>query len=98
MLIFRTNEIAFHGHPHKLMCPEGVMRRAIALYYFTKERKRLLLKPVFYQAEASDGRIRRSRIALDNLALRLYFPLRKYTPINDDVVDKVMRFLRLTKD
>ena len=98
MLIFRTNEIAFHGHPHKLMCPEGVMRRSIALYYFTKERKHFFLKPVHYQAEASDGPIRRTRIALGNLALRLYFPLRKYTPINDEVVEKVMRFLRITKD
>jgi hypothetical protein len=98
MVIFHTNEIAFHGNPKKLRCPEGVCRKSLALYYFTKEDKRFWLKPVLYKPEASDSGMRRFRILLNNLALRVYFPLRKYTPINDEVVEKTMRLLRLTKD
>ena len=98
LLIFHTNEIAFHGHPIKLMCPEGVARKSVITYYFTDEGKKFGLKPVLYRPEPSDGATRRFLIFLDNLALRIYFPIRKYTPINDAMVEKVMRFLRLTKD
>jgi Rps23 Pro-64 3,4-dihydroxylase Tpa1-like proline 4-hydroxylase len=37
-VIFETNEISFHGHPKPLKTPEGVNRKSIALYYYTKNR------------------------------------------------------------
>jgi hypothetical protein len=95
MMVFRTNEIAFHGHPKKLQCPEGVVRKSLAVYYFRQGQKNLWLKPVLYKPEVSDGAVRRMRISLNNLALRVYFPLRKYTPINDEFVERVFRLLRL---
>ena len=39
MVIFRTDDESFHGHPKPLNCPKGVSRDSIALYYFSKERK-----------------------------------------------------------
>lgn len=36
-VIFRTDREAFHGHPKRLRCPQGVMRRSIAAYYYTRE-------------------------------------------------------------
>ena len=98
LLIFHTNEIAFHGHPTKLMCPENIARKSVITYYFTDEGKKFGLKPVLYRPEPSDTAMRRFLISLDNALLRIYFPIRKYTPINDAMVEKVMRFLRLTKD
>jgi hypothetical protein len=39
-LIFTTSDISFHGHPHPLESPEGVTRRSLALYYYTKDPPR----------------------------------------------------------
>lgn len=39
MAMFETNEISWHGHPHKLNTPDGVSRKSIAAYYYTKERE-----------------------------------------------------------
>ena len=35
--IFPTTEKSWHGHPAPLQCPEGVQRRSMALYYYTRE-------------------------------------------------------------
>jgi Rps23 Pro-64 3,4-dihydroxylase Tpa1-like proline 4-hydroxylase len=98
LVIFHTNPIAFHGNPKVLRCPEGVVRKSLITYYFSKGEKHRWLKPVLYKPAASDGPVRRARIALNNLALRVYFPLRKYTPINDEMVEKAMRLLKAGRD
>jgi Rps23 Pro-64 3,4-dihydroxylase Tpa1-like proline 4-hydroxylase len=36
--IFNITDDAFHGHPHPLTTPEGVVRDSIALYYYTQDR------------------------------------------------------------
>jgi Rps23 Pro-64 3,4-dihydroxylase Tpa1-like proline 4-hydroxylase len=98
LVLFHTNPIAFHGNPKVLKAPEGVVRKSLTSYYFTKEKKKIGLQPVLYRPEPGDGPGKRSMIALTNLALRAYFPLRKYTPINDELVDKVMRKVGLSRD
>lgn len=37
-VIFETNEISFHGHPKPLKTPDGINRKSIATYYYTKTR------------------------------------------------------------
>ncbi len=37
-VIFNTDADSFHGHPDPLLCPDGVARRSIALYYYTASR------------------------------------------------------------
>lgn len=37
-VIFETNEISYHGHPHPLNTPKNINRKSIATYYYTKER------------------------------------------------------------
>jgi Rps23 Pro-64 3,4-dihydroxylase Tpa1-like proline 4-hydroxylase len=34
-VIFNTDSTSYHGHPDPLACPADVMRRSIALYYYT---------------------------------------------------------------
>ena len=34
-IIFKTNEISWHGLPDKIMCPEGTYRKSIAYYYIS---------------------------------------------------------------
>jgi hypothetical protein len=98
LVLFHTNPIAFHGNPKVLRCPEGVVRKSVTSYYFSQETKKIWLSPVLYKPEATDGPGRRALIALNNLALRVYFPLRKYTPLNDAMVDKFMRRVGLSRE
>jgi Rps23 Pro-64 3,4-dihydroxylase Tpa1-like proline 4-hydroxylase len=37
-VIFETNEISYHGHPTPLNTPEGITRKSLATYYYTKDR------------------------------------------------------------
>ena len=34
-LIFKTNDISWHGLPEEIKCPEGVLRKTIAYYYIS---------------------------------------------------------------
>lgn len=34
-IIFKTDEITWHGLPEKIMCPEGVFRKSLAYYYIS---------------------------------------------------------------
>jgi hypothetical protein len=34
-LIFKTNEISWHGLPEEIKCPEGIFRKSFAYYYIT---------------------------------------------------------------
>lgn len=37
-VIFNTTDDSYHGHPHPLTCPDGMLRASIALYYYTADR------------------------------------------------------------
>jgi Rps23 Pro-64 3,4-dihydroxylase Tpa1-like proline 4-hydroxylase len=38
-VIFETNEISYHGHPHPINTPPDVTRKSLAVYYYTEERE-----------------------------------------------------------
>jgi hypothetical protein len=37
-VVFNTDATSFHGHPRPLACPEGMTRKSIAIYYYTRGR------------------------------------------------------------
>ena len=37
-VVFSTDSFNYHGHPQPLACPEGMTRKSLALYYFSKDR------------------------------------------------------------
>jgi hypothetical protein len=41
MVLFETSDVSFHGHPHRLACPEDRTRRSLAVYYYTDWQDRL---------------------------------------------------------
>ena len=45
MVIFKTTDFSFHGHPEPLMCPENISRKSIALYYYTNGRPKEEVNP-----------------------------------------------------
>jgi Rps23 Pro-64 3,4-dihydroxylase Tpa1-like proline 4-hydroxylase len=38
VMVFTTTDYTYHGHPDALMCPEGMTRKSLALYYFSNGR------------------------------------------------------------
>jgi hypothetical protein len=38
MMVFGTTDFTYHGHPDPLLCPEGMTRKSLALYYFSNGR------------------------------------------------------------
>lgn len=38
LVVFRTDDYSFHGHPTPLKCPENKNRRSLILYYYTNTR------------------------------------------------------------
>jgi Rps23 Pro-64 3,4-dihydroxylase Tpa1-like proline 4-hydroxylase len=92
-VIFRTSEQSFHGVPGGVACPEGRSRRSLALYYFRDEASPLSLRPTRYVPLPTDPPARRLLIYADRLAVRLYALMKRYTPIGDRVVSRILRHL-----
>ena len=90
-VIFHTREKSFHGHPHKLACPEDVSRKSFALYYFRNEGTKQTLSPTNYQATPDDSAARRALIAADRTAVRVYSVIKRYTGIGDGFISRFMK-------
>ena len=48
MVIFNTTDYSYHGLPNPLMCPENVIRKSIAMYYYSNGRPAYELRPENY--------------------------------------------------
>ncbi len=62
-VIFSTTDVAYHGHPRALSCPEGTSRKSLALYYYTTTRPaEELSRPhsTLYQRVPSDSVVRQT--------------------------------------
>jgi len=44
-VIFNTDSYSYHGHPDPLSCPEGMTRKSIAFYYYTRDGRDEQLDP-----------------------------------------------------
>jgi len=58
-VIFNTDADSYHGHPDPLTCPPDVLRRSIALYYYTASKEIYNEVPnvgTMYQARPNDDR------------------------------------------
>jgi Rps23 Pro-64 3,4-dihydroxylase Tpa1-like proline 4-hydroxylase len=62
-VIFETNEISFHGHPKPLKTPQGVSRKSIATYYYTKNRPAHEIaeghNTIYVNTEGTKGQVKR---------------------------------------
>jgi Rps23 Pro-64 3,4-dihydroxylase Tpa1-like proline 4-hydroxylase len=90
-LIFNTRAGSYHGHPAPLACPEDVSRKSLALYYFRDEGEAQQLQSTHYRAVPGDPLYKRALVALDRGALRAYSALKRYTPISDGLVSRILR-------
>lgn len=92
-VIFRTSAVSFHGVPQGVHCPPGRTRKSLALYYFRDEGAACPLVPTRYVSLPGDSWPRRLLIGADRWAVYLYSLLKRYTPLGDRVVTKILRRL-----
>lgn len=45
LVVFSTDDYSYHGHPEPLACPQGVTRKSLAAYYYTREGCETQLEP-----------------------------------------------------
>lgn len=93
IVVFRTSATTFHGVPSGVTCPAGHSRKSIALYYFRDTGKVLPLRPTHYTPRPGDGPLRRLAIHADRLAVWMYAGLKRYTPLGDAIVSRILRRL-----
>jgi hypothetical protein len=55
VVVFSTDDTSFHGHPDPLVCPGGITRDSIALYYYSPAKATDQTRD---QREATDYRAR----------------------------------------
>lgn len=78
-VIFNTDADSYHGHPEPLESPDGVMRRSIALYYYTASKQiyqELPSQSTMYKARPSDD----AETRREAFNLRLDQHLRQWIP------------------
>jgi hypothetical protein len=55
MVVFSTTDTSYHGHPDPLDCPPDVVRRSLALYYYTFERLHEAVHSTLWQSRPHDA-------------------------------------------
>ncbi len=78
-VIFNTDSDTYHGHPDPLNCPDGVLRKSMALYYYTASKGIYNETPnlsTIYQARPGDSGVTQR----EAFGLRLDQHLRQWVP------------------
>lgn len=90
VLIFTTDPTSFHGHPEPMLCPEGVARRSLALYYFTVEQQPMV-RSTEYRSRPGDG-TRSILIFADKELLRAYDWVKRHLGLSDQFASKLLSY------
>jgi hypothetical protein len=94
VLIFRTDEISYHGFPDPLRCPEGESRKSLALYYYTAESgAEVKTRSTNYRPRPEDGPLKSAMIWLDKEAVDLYSRAKARFGFSDELASKILGFL-----
>jgi hypothetical protein len=93
-LIFRTDEISYHGFPEPLQCPQGETRKSLALYYYTVESgAEVTSRSTNYRPRPEDGMLKSGMIWLDKKAVDLYSRAKARFGFSDEFASKILGFL-----
>jgi Rps23 Pro-64 3,4-dihydroxylase Tpa1-like proline 4-hydroxylase len=93
-LIFTTDERSLHGFPDPLTCPEGQLRKSLALYYYTVEHdEKATGHSTDYFARPQDSWGKSAMIWVDKKAVDLYSRAKSRFGFSDEFASKVLGFL-----
>lgn len=88
-VVFTTSATSFHGHPEPLMCPAGMSRKSIALYYFSVSPAKAIATA--FKARPEDSYAKRIVIYLDAVALRLFDFAKRHFGLSDRGATKILK-------
>jgi hypothetical protein len=89
-VIFTTDPTSYHGHPEPMLCPEGTMRRSLALYYFSVESDPLV-RSTDYRPRPGDG-AHAVLIRADTWVLRGYDWVKRRFGLSDQTASKLLGY------
>jgi hypothetical protein len=89
-VIFATDDCSYHGFPDPVTCPEGVMRRSLALYYYTVEREGGPARATNYRARPGDGWRTQSLIWADKELVAIYSRIKSAFGLSDDFASRTL--------
>jgi hypothetical protein len=90
-LIFNTDENSYHGFPERLLCPDNISRKSMALYYYTVETDgKPVARSTNYRARPEDGIGKTALIWFDKLAVDLYSKAKARFGFSDDLASKIL--------
>jgi hypothetical protein len=89
-VIFNTDADSFHGHPDPLQTPDDVMRRSMALYYYTASR-------AIHDEVPDKSTVYRARPTDDAKTKRYAWSLRSEQFLRDWVPPALIRFSRAVR-
>jgi len=93
-LIFRTDEISYHGFPEPLRCPEGKSRKSLALYYYTIDSSAgFKTRSTNYRPRPEDGPLKSGMIWLDKKAVDFYSQAKARFGFSDQFASRILGFL-----
>ena len=78
-VIFNTDADSYHGHPDPLTTPDGVLRRSVALYYYTASKavyEEVPNRSTMYAARPQDN----AEIRREATSLRMEQHLQEWVP------------------
>lgn len=90
-VVFATDDTSYHGYPDPVRCPENVVRRSLALYYYTEDAD-FERRPTDYRARPTE-RDKAKWIWLDKKALAIYTKIKQRFGISDKAVSALLRRL-----
>lgn len=86
--IFSTGKKTYHGYPNPITCPEGVSRKSIAMYFYTKDDS-FEKVATDYRARPNDG-YKKSLIWMDTKLISVYSKLKGFLGLSDDFVSSLL--------
>jgi hypothetical protein len=92
VLIFNTDENSYHGFPEPLACPEGTIRKSLALYYYTvDEHHASNTRSTDYRPRPNDGIVKAATIWADKHAVNLYSKAKATFGFSDEFASKILK-------
>ena len=90
-IIFKTDELSWHGLPEKIMCPENVFRKSLAYYYISP-----LVNKEYENKIGNDGSGFRTKATFIkrpsdpcNERMEEFYKIRPYRRIEPEDIDKI---------
>jgi hypothetical protein len=97
-IIFNTDERSYHGFPDPLTCPPGVMRRSLALYYYTADADVTAnARSTNYRPRPGDGLRKSALIWADRQLVDVYSRVKSTLHLSDDFASRALGFLHQRK-